>query len=145
MTARSEGKVTAASKHGVKMLAPAGGPKPTGAWSLGARAGDFVFVAGMRGIDPGTNTLVPGEEARIRQAYLNMKLIAESEGATVHDCVRLVVYMTDLFRFRPLMEKVTRELWGEGPYPPRTIMEIDRLAQDDIFEVDGTFYAPVTK
>ncbi|MBX6427230.1 MAG: RidA family protein [Variibacter sp.] len=133
------------SKHGVKILSPAGAPKPTGAWSLGARAGDFVFVAGMRGVDPRTNTLVEGDEARIRQAYLNMKTIAESEGASLGDCVRLVVYMTDLFRFRPIMEKVTEELWGDGPYPPRTIMEVDRLAQDDIFEVDGTFYAPLPK
>jgi enamine deaminase RidA (YjgF/YER057c/UK114 family) len=135
----------AQSKHGVKTLSPAGGPKPTGAWSLGARAGDFVFVAGMRGIDPKTNTLAQGDEARIRQAYLNMKLIAESEGASLHDCVRLVCYMTDLFRYRSIVEKVTRELWGDGPFPPRTVMEIDRLAQDDIFEVDGTFYAPLAK
>ena len=27
---------------------------PTGTWSLGVRAGDFIFVAGMRGIDPTT-------------------------------------------------------------------------------------------
>ncbi|HET9904725.1 MAG TPA: RidA family protein [Xanthobacteraceae bacterium] len=135
----------AQSKHGVKILSPAGGPKPTGAWSLGARAGDFVFVAGMRGVDPRTNTLVEGAEGRIRQAYLNMKLIAESEGATLHDCVRLVCYMTDLFRYRGIVEAVTKELWGDGPFPPRTVMEIDRLAQDDIFEVDGTFYAPLPK
>ncbi|MBN8919818.1 MAG: RidA family protein [Rhizobiales bacterium] len=133
------------SKHGVKILSPAGGPKATGAWSLGARAGDFVFVAGMRGIDPKTNTLAQGDEARIRQAYMNMKLIAESEGATLHDAVRIVVYMTDLFRFRPIVEKITEELWQGGPYPPRTVMEVDRLAQDDIFEVDGTFYAPIGK
>jgi enamine deaminase RidA (YjgF/YER057c/UK114 family) len=134
-----------ASKHGVKTLSPTGGPKPTGAWSLGARAGDFVFVAGMRGTDPATNRPAEGDEARIRQAFLNMKLIAESEGASLHDCVRLVCYFTDLFRFRPIVEKITRELWGEGPYPPRTVLEVDRLAQDDIFEVDGTFYAPVGK
>lgn len=133
------------SKHGVKMLAPAGGPKPTGAWSLGARGGDFVFVAGMRGVDPKTNSMVPGHEERIRQAFLNMKLIAESEGASLGDCVRLVVYMTDLFRFRGFLDKIQTELWGEGPYPPRTIMEVDRLAQDDIFEVDGTFYAPLSR
>jgi 2-iminobutanoate/2-iminopropanoate deaminase len=28
------------------------------------RAGDFVLVAGMRGIDPATNKLVGGDEAR---------------------------------------------------------------------------------
>jgi 2-iminobutanoate/2-iminopropanoate deaminase len=129
------------SPYGVKTLAPAGAVRPTGPWALGARAGDFVFVAGMRGIDPATNTLVAGDEARVRQAFLNMKLVAGSEGATLRDAVRLVVYVTDMARHRPLVNKVQEELWGAGPYPPRTIVEVSRLNQDDIVEVEGTFYA----
>jgi enamine deaminase RidA (YjgF/YER057c/UK114 family) len=128
----------------VKILSPAGAIAPTATWSVGARAGDFVFVAGMRGIDPKINTLVEGEEARVRQAFLNMKLIAESEGARLHDAVRLVVYVTDMGRLRPLVNKVQAELWDGGPYPPRTIVEVRALAQDDIVEVEGTFYAPVS-
>jgi 2-iminobutanoate/2-iminopropanoate deaminase len=139
------GLAAAQSPERVKTLAPEGAIKPTGTWSLGSRAGDFVYVAGMRGIDPRTNTLVQGEEARIRQGFLNMQMIAESEGASLRDCVRIVVYVTDMFRFRPLVNKVQEELWGKGPYPPRTIVEVHRLNQDDIFEVDGTFYAPVKK
>ena len=130
------------SPNGVVTLNPDGAIKPTGTWSVGTRAGDFVFVAGMRGIDPKTNTQVAGEEARIRQAFLNMQLIAESDGATLRDATRIVVYVTDMVRFRPLVNKVQEELWGQGPYPPRTIVEVQRLNQDDIFEVEGTFYAP---
>lgn len=139
------GLAAAQSPERVKTLAPEGAIKPTGTWSLGSRAGDFVYVAGMRGIDPKTNTLVQGEEARVRQGFLNMQMIAESEGASLRDCVRIVVYVTDMFRFRPLVNKVQEELWGNGPYPPRTIVEVHRLNQDDIFEVEGTFYAPVKK
>lgn len=133
------------SPNGVKTLAPAGAIKSTGTWNLGTRAGDFVFIAGMRGIDPATNSLVAGEEARVRQAFMNMKLIAESEGATLQDAVRLVVYVTDMYRYRPIANKIQEELWGKGPYPPRTIIEVDRLNQDDILEVEGTFYAPAKK
>jgi 2-iminobutanoate/2-iminopropanoate deaminase len=139
------GFAAAQSPDGVKTLAPEGAIKTTGTWALGTRAGDFVYVAGMRGIDPKTNTLVQGEEARIRQGFLNMQMIAQSEGASLRDCVRIVVYVTDMFRFRPLVNKVQEELWGKGPYPPRTIVEVHRLNQDDIFEVEGTFYAPVKK
>jgi len=130
------------SPNGVKTLAPAGAIRPTGTWALGARGGDFVFIAGMRGIDPQTNMLVPGDEARVRQAFRNMQHIAQSEGATLRDAVRLVVYVTDMGRHRPLVNKVQEELWGPGPYPPRTIVEVARLNQDDVVEVEGTFYAP---
>ncbi len=129
-----------ASQAAVTTLAPAGAIKPTGTWSLGTRAGDFVYVAGMRGIDPSTNKLVEGDEARVRQAFLNMKLIAASEGASLQDAVRLVVYTTDMFRYRPIVNKIQSELWGQGPYPPRTIVEVFRLNEDDIVEVEGTFY-----
>ena len=133
------------SGRGVRILAPQGAIAPTGTWSLGARAGDFIFVAGMRGIDPANNSLVDGDEARIRQAFVNMKTIAESEGVGLPDCVRLTVFVTDMGRLRPLVNKVQEQVWGGGPYPPRTILEVTRLNQDDIFEVEGTFYAPKSR
>ena len=133
------------SPNGVRTLSPEGGIVPTATWSLGTRAGDYVFVAGMRGIDPEANALVPDEEGRVRQAFLNMQLIAESEGAALQDAVRLVVYVTDMYRYRPIVNQIQEELWGEGPYPPRTIIEVDRLNQDDIVEVEGTFYAPISE
>jgi enamine deaminase RidA (YjgF/YER057c/UK114 family) len=135
----------ALSPNGVKTLNPPGGIKSTGTWALGTRAGDFVFVAGMRGIDPATNTLVQGDEARVMQAFKNMQLIAQSEGASLRDSVRLVVYVSDMFRYRPIVNKVQEQLWGAGPYPPRSIIEVQRMNQDDIVEVEGTFYAPVKR
>jgi 2-iminobutanoate/2-iminopropanoate deaminase len=129
---------------GVRVLSPKGAIAPTGTWSLGARAGDFVFVAGMRGIDPASNTILGTEEERIRTAFTNMKTIAESEGASLASCVRLTVFVTDMNRLRPLVNNVQAELWAGGPYPPRTIVEVAKLNQDDIFEVEGTFYAPKT-
>jgi enamine deaminase RidA (YjgF/YER057c/UK114 family) len=133
------------SGRGVRILSPHGAIAPTGTWSVGARAGDFLFVAGMRGIDPANNSLVAGDEARIRQAFMNMKAIAESEGAGLSDCVRLTVFVTDMGRLRPIVNKIQEQLWNGGPYPPRTILEITRLNQDDIFEVEGTFYVPKSR
>ena len=127
-----------------KILSPDGAIEPTGTWSLGTRAGDFVFVAGMRGIDPQSNELVEGDAARIRQAFENMEFIAQSEGASLTDAVRLTVFVTDMERYRPIVNAVQEELWSGGPYPPRTILEVSKLNQDDIFEVEGTFYAPLS-
>ena len=131
--------------NSVTILSPDGAIEPTGTWSLGTRAGDFVFVAGMRGIDPQSNELVEGAAARIRQAFRNMELIAQSEGAELIDAVWLTVFVTDMARYRPIVNAVQEELWSGGPYPPRTILEISKLNQDDIFEVEGTFYAPPSR
>jgi len=126
----------------IQFVSPPTAIKPTGPWSLGVRAGDFVFVAGMRGIDPSTNKLVDGAEARVRQAFGNMQTIVEAAGGRLRDAVRLVVYVTDMDRYRPLVNKIQEELWAGGPYPPRTIVEVRRLNQDDVVEVEGTFFCP---
>jgi enamine deaminase RidA (YjgF/YER057c/UK114 family) len=132
------------SPNGVRTLSPPGAIEPTGTWSVAARSGEYIFVAGMRGISPLNNMLVEGEEARIRQAFANMAHIAATEGATLQDAVRLVVYVTDMARLRPLVNRIQEDLWRGGPYPPRTIVEVAKLNQDDFFEVEGTFYAPLT-
>jgi enamine deaminase RidA (YjgF/YER057c/UK114 family) len=126
----------------LEFLSPPGAIEPTGPWSLGVRAGDLVFVAGMRGIDPATNILVEGAEARIRQAFLNMGTVVAAAGGELRDAVRLVVYVTDMARHRPLVNKIQEELWGASPYSSRTIVEVSRLNQDDIVEVEGTFLCP---
>jgi 2-iminobutanoate/2-iminopropanoate deaminase len=59
--------------------------------------------------------------------------------------VRIVVYVTAMARHRPIVNKVQEEFWPDGGYPPRTIVEVKRLNQDDIFEVEGTFYAPAER
>ena len=63
--AASPSLTNAESPNGVRTLDPPGAIKAEGTWSLGARAGDFVFVAGMQGIDPATNRLVGDPQARI--------------------------------------------------------------------------------
>jgi 2-iminobutanoate/2-iminopropanoate deaminase len=140
------GMAQSPSPNGVKTLNPPGAiDTGSDTWSVGARAGDFIFVAGMQGVDPVTKKLVDGDEARIRQAFLNLKLVAQSEGATLQDCVRITVYVSDLHRYAPLVSEVQAELWGKPPYPPRTMFEVQRLFDDDIVEIDSIFYAPRKK
>jgi hypothetical protein len=64
------------SPNGVRTLNPPGAISTAGdTWTVGARAGDLIFVAGMQGVDPATNKLVDGDEARVRQAFLNIKVM----------------------------------------------------------------------
>jgi 2-iminobutanoate/2-iminopropanoate deaminase len=140
----------AVPEHGappVMPVSPPGSITPTGPWGLATldQSTHTLYVAGMRGIDPKTNLQVSGPEGRIRQAFINMQHVAESQGASLQDCLRLVVYTTDMFRFRPIANQIQEELWGKGPYPPRTIIEVQRLNGDDILEVEGTFHVPASQ
>jgi len=101
----------AQSSSAVIPVSPPGSIQPTGTWGLASldKATSTLYVAGMRGIDPSTNKLVDRAEARIRQAFLNMQHIAQSQGATLQDCLRIVVYTTDMFRYRPITNKVQQE------------------------------------
>ncbi|KAL1587031.1 hypothetical protein WHR41_04088 [Cladosporium halotolerans] len=116
----------------------------TGPWSLMSQAGDCLYIAGMRGIYQENSTLTPTGLPRVRQAFRNMQDLAEMAGAELTDAVRIVVYTTDMYRYRPMCNQVQIELWGNDPdrYPPRTIVEVDRLNDDDIVEVEGTFFNP---
>lgn len=91
-----------------------------------------------------------------------MKIIAESAGASVGECLRIVVYVklmgcllsiannptprytTDMYRFRPLVNEAQKAIWNDIPFPPRTIVEVSRLNQDDIVEIESTFAVPGT-
>src|SRR5215471_20701634 len=62
-------------------VSPPGSIQPTGTWGLASldKATSTLYIAGMRGIDPTTNKLVDGPEARIRQAFLNMQSLKVRE------------------------------------------------------------------
>ncbi|KAI0419505.1 YjgF-like protein [Xylaria grammica] len=130
------------SPAGVKIFNPGNFFDATGPWSIMSQAGDTLYIAGMRGIYPSNSTLAPVGMPRVRQAFQNMAALAAMAGADITSCSRVVVYVTDMYRYRPMCNEVQIELWGDDPnkYPPRTIIEVDRLNEDDIVEVEGTFW-----
>ncbi|KAK8087352.1 endoribonuclease L-PSP [Apiospora phragmitis] len=111
------------SPLGVDIYNPAELFNASGTWSMMSRAGNTLYISGMRGFYPSNTTLAPVGRERT-------------------SCVRLQVFVTDMHRWRPLVNQVQEELWREvAPnYPPRTILEVQRLNDDDIVEVEGTFY-----
>lgn len=140
----------------LERLAPNGAILPTAQWGLGTKAGPFVFVAGMRGIDPVTNEIVLDLRERVRQAYTNMFFIAAAAGAQPEDLIETVVYVRtdaphpspDFFAIRRMDNDVRQEIYGDGPYPNRTFVGLTELngtdpdGEVDVFEVKGTFYVP---
>lgn len=94
----------------LERLAPEGAILPTAQWGLGTKAGPFVYVAGMRGIDPVSNEIVVDLRERIRQAYTNMFFIAADAGAEPEDLIETVVYVR-----------------SDDPHPSPEFFEIRRM------------------
>ena len=142
----------------LERLNPPGAIEPTAQWGLGAKAGPYIFISGMRGIDPDTNEIVLDLEDRVRQAYTNMFFIAASAGAEPEDLIETTVFIrtdaphpsSEFFAIRQLDNDVRQEVYGDGPYPNRTIVGLTELngmdanGEVDVFEVKGTFYLPCT-
>jgi enamine deaminase RidA (YjgF/YER057c/UK114 family) len=72
-----------------------------------------------------------------------MQLAARSVGLDLNAVMRLTIFVTDMKAHRPLVNQVQQEFWGDGPYPPRTIVEVSALNQDDFVEVEATLYRAV--
>jgi reactive intermediate/imine deaminase len=114
---------------------------PTGPFVQGMRAGEFVFVAGQRGIDPRTGRLVNGIREKVRQTFENMRAILEAAGTSLEYAVMSRVYVTDMAAHRPIVNEAYERHFPHGP-PPRTIVEVARLNQDDEVEIEVVAWVP---
>ncbi|MEW6112554.1 MAG: Rid family detoxifying hydrolase [Thermodesulfobacteriota bacterium] len=78
---------------------------PAGPYSQAVAVGDWLFVSGEKGVDPGTGEIVQGGvKAQARQALVNIKAVLEAAGSSLHDVVRCVVYLADSEQFEALNE-----------------------------------------
>lgn len=140
----------------LERLDPPGAIQPTAQWGLGTKAGPYVSISGMRGIDPDTNEIVLDLRERVRQAYTNMFFIAAGAGARPEDLIETTVFIradaphpsAEFLAIRRLDNDVRQEIYGDGPYPNRTIVGVTELngvdanEEVDVFEVRGVFYVP---
>jgi 2-iminobutanoate/2-iminopropanoate deaminase len=112
------------------------GASPSGAYSQGIRAGDFVFVAGQGPLDPETGEVF-GEsiEEQTTRTLENVKAILAEAGATLADVVKSTVHLSDLSLFSRFNEVYAR--YFPDPKPARTtvgsslvgiLVEIDVIA-----------------
>ena len=112
---------------------------PIGPYSLGIRAGCFVFVAGEKGIDPKTGKIVEGGiAAETRRTLDNVRGILAAAGATMDDVVATMVYMVNLDDFEP-MNQVYADYFRKNP-PGRTTVGVTSLPAGAAIEITATAY-----
>ena len=112
---------------------------PIGPYSQGIKAGNFVFVAGEKGIDPATGRIVPGGiVAETRRTLDNIKGILDAAGAGMDDVVATTVHMVNLEDFGA-MNEVYATYFKKNP-PGRTAVGVTSLPAGASIEITATAY-----
>jgi 2-iminobutanoate/2-iminopropanoate deaminase len=118
------------------MLPGAPPPPPTAAYSHAVRAGDWLFVTGQLGVDPRTNTLVPGGTvAQCGQVMQNLQTVLRGAGTSLDRAVMARVYLTDFRDYEAMNAEYARH-FAPGRLPARTTVGVTGLALGAAVEID---------
>lgn len=91
--------------------------------------GRLLFVAGVGGKDEKEKSLLKLGDfaAQCQAAWSTIGKILEREGGSVKNIVRVVTYVTDT-RNLQANNACRNAVFGEGPYPPHTFLNVSQLA-----------------
>jgi enamine deaminase RidA (YjgF/YER057c/UK114 family) len=109
---------------------------PLGQYSQIARvkAAEFVFIAGQLAVDRAGNIVGADDfESQCAQIFANIRAALESVGAGWTNIVQFTTYLVHSQDIPKLMKFRTREfprMFGTAPYPPNTLLMVDRLVQE---------------
>ncbi|MDO5680948.1 MAG: Rid family detoxifying hydrolase [Pelistega sp.] len=112
-------------------------PAAIGPYSQGivAPIGSTMYVSGQIGLDPETSELVSDNfEEQVRQAFANLSSVVYAAGGTLHNIVKLTLFVTDLNNFG-IANSVMSELIP-APFPARSTIEVSGLPKGAQFEVE---------
>jgi 2-iminobutanoate/2-iminopropanoate deaminase len=89
--------------------------------------GDWIFLSGQGGFDPGTGKLVSGDiAAETEQTFRNIEALLEAAGASLDDVVSCLVHLVDLGDFAAFNAAYERQF--SAPLPVRTTVRADLVA-----------------
>lgn len=131
---------------GVRMLRPAGWPRPSG-YSDGATvAGRLIVLAGQIGWDPATAVFESDDMAtQVRHALRNIVTLLAEAGAEPRHLVRLTWFVTDRAAYvagRREIGAAYREVIG-AHYPPMSVLIVNGLVEERAnVEIEATAVVP---
>jgi enamine deaminase RidA (YjgF/YER057c/UK114 family) len=110
---------------------------PLGAYShiTRVRASEYLFIAGMVSTDRTGVIIGTDIETQTAQTFENVRLALASAGASWRNVVQFTTYLTDPALIEGFMAYRKREfpkMFGKDPYPPNTLLIIDRLVQEEL-------------
>lgn len=118
----------------MKLLSTHKAPAAIGPYSQGLDIGSMVFVSGQIPVDPATGTMAATIEEQTKQSLTNLKNILASDGLTMANVVKTVVFLADLNDF-PAMNAVY-ETFFEKPFPTRSCVQVAAIPKGAKIEIE---------
>lgn len=111
-------------------------PAAIGPYSQAVRVGDTVYLSGQIPLDPQSMEMVAGGiEAQVRRAFDNLSAVAEAAGGSLHDVVKLGVFLPDLSHFGTVNDLMAE--YFDEPYPARAAIGVAALPKGAMVEVEA--------
>jgi 2-iminobutanoate/2-iminopropanoate deaminase len=99
-------------------------------------SGNWVFTAGMIGIDPQNGEVVEGGiEPETRQALTNLQNVLEAAGASLKQVVKTTVFLRDMDEFAQ-MNQIYAEFFTKN-FPARSTVQVAALPKGAAVEIDA--------
>jgi 2-iminobutanoate/2-iminopropanoate deaminase len=126
---------------GMHSVAVEAAPKAVGPYAQGVVAGGFLYTAGQIPRDPATGNLVAGDiVVQTNRVLDNLEAVLKGAGCSLHDVVKVTVYMTDLNDFAKMNEAYAAR-FGENR-PARTTVQVAKLPTGATLEIDMVAKVP---
>lgn len=115
-------------------------PKAIGPYSQAIRSGSMVFLSGQIPLNPDSMELVSHDIAeQTSQVLNNLAAVADAAGATLDDCVKLTIFLTDLNHFGVVNEVMASRF--SSPFPARATVEVSALPRGAQVEIEAILQA----
>jgi enamine deaminase RidA (YjgF/YER057c/UK114 family) len=129
----------------MKILQPAGWPRPKGYANGVSATGRMIFTAGMIGWDEREMIVSHRLDAQFGQALRNIVAVLAEDGAGPEHIVRLTVYITDRSEYlssRDELAAIWKEVMGSH-YPAMALVEVKALVNSAaLVEIEATAVVP---
>lgn len=110
-------------------------PRPLGPYSQAIRAGGLVHVSGQLPLDPSGALIGAGDiREQTRAALANLAAVLNAAGSALDRVVKTTVFLTDLDDFAGMNDVYASTF--APPYPARSTVEMGRLPQGMLIEID---------
>lgn len=111
-------------------------PAAIGPYSQAIKLGNLVFTSGQIGLNPDTGELIGAStEEQARQAFTNLKAVAEEAGGSLANVVKFTLFLTDLSEFAQV--NAIMQEYVSAPFPARSTVGVASLPKGARFEVEA--------